>query len=186
MGASMLTRSIIIVCVFVASAFAAQAQLSGTRLRLVDNAQTFGCVLIPPTPSLADIEYRLPSTGGTLLVDDGTGKSGWLVGGQNVPSTALIGSTTAFDVQLVAGPLTTPRANVLAATKAVELPDATELRFYEPAAGGTNYTSFVAGNQAGNITLILPATVGPVGAVLGIAAAPAPTPTSATTTWVEP
>lgn len=185
----MLKRSIIIACLFTTAAFAVSAQghLEGTRLRLVDDGQTYGGILIPPTPGgPPDIEYRLPSVGGTFLVDDGSGKSAWLVGGQALPSTGLIGSTTAFDVQLVAGPATTPRAVISATSKVVSLPDQTEMRFYEPVGSGTNYTAFKSDVLAGNLEFLLPATVGPAGAWLGIAAAPAPTATSATLTWISP
>lgn len=185
----MLKRSIIIACLFTTAAFAVSAQghLEGTRLRLVDDGQTYGGILIPPQPAgPPDIEYRLPNVGGTLLVDDGSGKSAWLVGGQALPSVGLIGSTTAFDVQLVAGPATTPRAIVSATSKAVSLPDQTEIRFYEPVGSGTNYSAFRADATANNLSFLLPAVVGPAGASMGIAAAPAPTATSATLTWITP
>jgi len=188
-GVNMLKQTIIIACLFTTAALSVSAQgfLEGTRLRLVDDGQTYGGILIPPTPAgPPDIIFNLPAVGGQFLVDDGSGKSAWLVGGQALTSTGLIGSTTAFDVQLVAGPATTPRAIVSATTNAVSLPDQTELRFYEPVGSGTNYTAFKADVQANNIALMLPAVVGPAGAWLGIAAAPAPTATSATLTWISP
>jgi hypothetical protein len=43
---------------------------------------------------------------------------------------------------------------------------ASELRFYEPIAGGTNYTAFKAQQQAANITYTLPAADGTSGQVL--------------------
>ncbi|MBI2794797.1 MAG: hypothetical protein HYX66_09145 [Ignavibacteria bacterium] len=185
----MFKQAIIIVVIICAAAISAVSQnyLSGTRLRLVDDGQTFGGVLIPPTPTTADVLFLLPSVGGQFLVDDGSGKSAWLVGGQAVTSTSLIGSTTAFNVQLVAGPTSTVRAEINASSKVVALPDQTELRFYEPSASGTNYSAVKAADtQSGNITLFLPATVGPAGAWLGVAAAPAPTATTATLTWITP
>lgn len=184
----MLKRTIIIACLFATATLSvlAQGPLGGTRLRLVDNGQTFGGILIPPTPAAADELFLFPATGGTLLVDDGSGKSAWLVGGQATTATGLIGSTTAFDVQLVAGPASTPRAVVSAGSKSVSLPDSTELRLYEKAASGTDYTAFVAGTQADNISLVLPATVGTPGSVLAIAPAPAPTATKATLLWLAP
>lgn len=185
----MLKQAIIIVVIICASVAHAVSQnyLSGTRLRLVDGGQTYGGVLIPPTPTTADVLFQLPAVGGQFLVDDGSGKSAWLVGGQAVTSTSLIGSTTAFNVQLVAGPASAVRAEISASQKVVALPDQTELRLFEPVASGTNYSAFRAADaQSTNITLYLPATVGPAGAFLGVAAAPAPTATTATLTWITP
>lgn len=177
---------IVIICAAVASA-ASQNYLSGTRLRLVNDGQTFGGVLIPPTPTTADVLFLLPSVGGQFLVDDGSGKSAWLVGGQAVTSTALIGSTNAFNVQLIAGPASEVRAELSASSKIVSLPNQTEIRFYEPSASGTNYSAFKAADaQSADIAYFLPATVGPAGAWLGVAAAPAPTATTATLTWITP
>lgn len=184
----MLKKSIIIIAIICTSTAFAMAQdfLSGTRLRLVDDGQAYGGILIAPTPALADVLFLLPPVGGQFLVDDGSGKSAWLVGGQAVSSTALIGSTNAFDVHLIVGLTSAVRAIIPAATPAVVLPDQTEIRFYEPLAGGTNYSAFKADAQSANISFMLPATVGPAGAWLGVAASPAPTATTATLTWITP
>jgi hypothetical protein len=157
----------------------------GTTLRLVQPGEAFGIQLIPPSPPTADIQFYLNTVGGTFLVDQGTGNKGWLVGGNSVASTGLIGSTNAFDVHLVAGPLTTPRLLVSASSAAVSLPNQTEIRFYEPVGGGTNYTAFKgADTQADDITLFFPTTVGDVGASLGVQSNP--TATSANLMWITP
>lgn len=183
----MFTRNTLIVSFLLVAACAVQAQnyLSGTRLRLVEPlpTQVFGGVLIPPTPTLADVVFTFPNTGGYLLVDDGTGKVAWLVGGNSLTSTGLLGSTTAQDVSFIAGGVGNVRLRLEDDVKAVSLPDATELRFAEPAAGGTNYTAVAAQIQAGDITYTLPATIGAPGNTLAIAAVPAPTATSATLEW---
>lgn len=188
-GVNMLKKSIILIVIICAAVTlgSAQSNLEGTRLRLVDDGQTYGAQLIPPTPTAADVLFQLPAVGGQLLVDDGSGKSAWLVGGQAFTSPALIGSTTAFNVQLIAGSSSTVRAEISATSKSISLPDQTEIRLYEPSASGTNYTAIKAANaQTANVTYFLPATVGPAGAWLGVAAAPAPTATTATLTWITP
>jgi len=181
----MLNKSIIIACLFVTSAFAASAQglLEGTRLRLVDDGQTYGAQLLAPTPASADEFYILPDVGGYLLVGDGTGNPAWMVGGQNTTGTALIGSKNAFDVQLVAGPSMTPRVVLPNAAKLVTLPDQTEIRLYEAAVDGSEYTAFKAPTQAFDVTIFLPTVVGPAGARLTVASATANTNV---TTWQAP
>jgi hypothetical protein len=65
-----------------------------------------------------------------------------------------------------------------------------ELRFFEAynTAGAfpntANYTAFKAQTQTGDITYTLPASNGAAGQVLAVAAAPAPTATTATLEWV--
>lgn len=177
--------SVVIICSAGTHALS-QSYLSGTQLRLVDDGQAYGGILIPPTPALADVPFFLPLVGGQLLVDDGSGKSAWLVGGQAVSQTALIGSTNAFDVNLIVGLVSEVRAVISAASAAVVLPNQTEIRFYEPSASGTNYSAFKADVQSANISYMLPATIGPAGAWLGVAASPAPTATTETLTWITP
>ena len=183
----MFTRNTLFAALLVLAVSSAPAQnyLSGTRLRLVEPlpTQVFGGILIPPTPTLADVIFNLPSTGGYLLVDDGTGKVAWLVGGNPLTSTGLLGSTTAQDVSFIAGGTGNVRMRLEDDVKAVSLPDSTELRFVEQSASGTNYTGFAAQTQVGNITYTLPSTVGIAGNTLAIAATPPPTPTSATLEW---
>ena len=182
----MLKRIIIIACLFTTAALSVSAQgnLEGTRLRLVDDGQTYGAILIPPTPAgPPDIEYRLPDVGGYLMVGDGTGNPPWFVGGQSLTATGLIGSKNAFDVHLVVGPSLTPRVILPSASKLVILPNQTEIRFYEPAAGGTEYSAFKADATTFDMTIFLPSTVGPADSRLSVVSNTANT---TTTTWLAP
>lgn len=183
----MFTRNTLIAALLFTAVVSASAQnyLSGTRLRLVEPlpAQVYGGILIPPTPPSADVIFNFPSTGGYLLVDDGSGKVAWLVGGNPLTSTGLLGSTTAQDVSFIAGGLGNIRMRLEDDAKAVSLPDQTQLRFMEPTASGTNYTAMAAQAQVGDITYTLPNVIGAPGQVLAIADAPAPTATTATLFW---
>jgi len=183
----MFTRNTLIAALLLFAGVSANAQnyLSGTRLRLVEPlpTQVYGGVLIPPTPTLADVLFTFPSVGGYLLVDDGSGKGAWLVGGNPLTATGLLGSTTAQDVSFIAGGTSNVRMRLEDDVKAVSLPDQTAMRFMEPTANGTNYTSVAAQAQVGDITYTLPNTIGAPGQVLAIADVPAPTATSATLFW---
>ncbi|MBI2794798.1 MAG: hypothetical protein HYX66_09150 [Ignavibacteria bacterium] len=183
----MFTRITLIATLLVIAVNVAPAQnyLSGTQLRLVEPnpTQQYGGVLIPPTPTAADVIFTFPSTGGYLLVDDGSGKVAWLVGGNPLTATGLLGSTTAQDVSFIAGGTSNVRMRLEDDAKAVSLPDQTSLRLMELTASGSNYTEIAAQAQVGNITYTLPNTVGSAGQVLAIADVPAPTATSATLMW---
>lgn len=186
----MFTRNTLIAALLVIAVNVAPAQnyLSGTRLRLVDGlpTQVYGGILIPPTPLLADVVFTFPGVGGNLLVDDGSGKVGWLVGGNPLLATGLLGSVTAQDVSFIAGGTDNVRMRLEDDAKAVSLPDQTALRLMEPTISGTNYTAISAQAQIGNITYTLPGTIGTPGQILAIADVPPPTATSATLIWKSP
>lgn len=186
----MLNRTILIFALLLVAAVGTSAQnfLSGTRLRLVEPlpTQVYGGILVPPTPPSADVIFNFPPTGGYLLVASGPGQTAWLVGGNTLTGTGLLGSANAQDVSFVAGGVGNVRMRLEDDAKAVSLPDQTALRLMEPTVDGSNYSAMSAQAQSGNITYTLPNSIGAPGQVLGIAVSPAPTPTTASLTWITP
>lgn len=92
-------------------------------------------------------------------------------------STATGGiSTSVGDVSTASGDVRTSSGNLSAGNGG-------ELRLLEPSGGGTDYTAFKSGAQAGNITYTLPAVNGSAGQFLRIASSPTPTASTATLEW---
>lgn len=107
-------------------------------------------------PSLAgDQTFWFPTVGGTLVTD--ASFSGWLTTGNTLPGpgSGLIGSTNAYDVDLIAGGASNVRMTLLNGTAAVLLPAQTELRLGD-AAGGEYSALKSPATLPSSITYILP------------------------------
>ena len=116
-----------------------------------------------------DINSVLSNTPSTA-----TNPSFWLLEGNSVSGAQFFGTTNAADLIFktdnaerlriaATGDITLFNSLFLANSGTV-----TQLRFYEPNADGTNYTSIQATTQAGDITYTLPAVTGINGQVLSI------------------
>lgn len=111
-----------------------------------------GAVLYAPSYT-TDQFFYFPPTGGMLLTTANFG--GWLVGGQDLSSLGLLGSTNNHDVSIIAGGLTNVRMTFMYSAPAVTLPTRTALRLEELSGG--NYSAIMAPRvQSGNITYVLP------------------------------
>lgn len=130
------------------------------RALIIPPGQQYGSFLESPTGLAGNQTFTFPSSGGTLLVSPSTGvSSAWLVGGNDVTSTPTlnkIGTTSAHDLQLVAGGAGNVRLTLDDALAAVTVNNGGQLRLEE--AGGPNYSAFVAGAQTADITYRLPIT----------------------------
>ena len=130
------------------------------------------------------LTYSLPNSNGTLLITNGSGvSSGWLLGGNDLssagPADNKLGTTTTHDLVLIAG--SDGRMQLSNATSNVTLLDGTKLSFEE--AGGTNFSSFVAGAQTSDINYTLPTTEPAAGQVLTATNVTGPSPFAVTLGW---
>ncbi len=165
------------------SAINASSQFHASSLHVHGTSNTFGVNINSPSGLTGDITLTLPTSNGTLLVNQGAGVSNaWLLGGNDLTATPTlnkVGSTSAHDVQLIAN--NQERLTLLNGTNAIVTGQGTELRLVEPA--GTEYTSFRAQAQTANIVYTLPASLPTVGQVLEASAVSG---SDVTTAWVTP
>lgn len=95
-------------------------------------------------------------------------------------------STTTGGISTSVGDLSTASGDVRTSSGNLSAGNGGELRLLEPSSGGTDYTAFMSGAQAGNITYTLPAANGSAGQFLRIASSPTPTASTATLEWAVP
>jgi hypothetical protein len=121
----------------------------------------------------ANVTYTLPAADGTngqSLVTNGSGTLSWASNSADWASPGTIGSTTpntgAFTTLSASGALTSG-GNILVNPTGTSAGNTGEIRWYELAANGSNYTAFKATDaMAANVTYTLPATDGTVGQFL--------------------
>ncbi|MGE3799449.1 MAG: hypothetical protein AB7H80_00350 [Candidatus Kapaibacterium sp.] len=146
-------------------------------------------------------ERVLTAGTGVSVVDGGANSTMTVAIGQSVATSAVptfAGLTipsgninvTTGSLAITTGNVSTTTGNITATTGSVGTlsgnlyaDNGGELRLFEPDGSGSEYTAFKSGAQSGNITYTLPATNGTAGQVLRVAAAPAPTGTTATLEW---
>ena len=120
-----------------------------------------------------NVTYTLPAADGTngqSLVTNGSGTLSWASNSADWASPGTIGSTTpntgAFTTLSASGALTSG-GNILVNPTGTSAGNTGEIRWYELAANGSNYTAFKATDaMAANVTYTLPATDGTVGQFL--------------------
>ena len=137
---------ILIAACLALSAASVQAQtLNAGVIKFTLDGTKVGLLSLPP--------WTLPAASGTLSLG---GLVGWEVGGQNTGLIGKLGSTDAFDVQLIAGGASNVRMTLLNSAPAVLLPTQTQLRLGD-AAGG-EYIALVSPPtvKVSNITYVLP------------------------------
>ena len=171
------------ICTVLCFATSSAQTVVSSNLLLVDPGS--GHMVKLQVPALSGpLTYSLPNSNGTLLITNGSGVSnGWLLGGNDLsaagPTENRIGSTTAQDVVLIAAD--DGRMQLSNATSNVTLLDGTKLSFEE--AGGTNFSSFVAGAQTSDINYTLPLTAPAAGQVLTATGVTGPSPFAVTLGW---
>ncbi|HLP28352.1 MAG TPA: hypothetical protein VK147_06900 [Candidatus Didemnitutus sp.] len=165
------------------TAIDASSQFHASGLHVHGNGNMHGVYIYSPPGLTGDITLTLPTSTGTLLVNQGAGVSNaWLLGGNDLtsaPADNKIGSSSAHDAQLIANGQ--ERLTLLSGSNAIATGQGTELRLVEPA--GTEYTSFRAQAQTANIVYTLPASLPTVGQVLEASAVSG---SDVTTAWVTP
>lgn len=165
------------------TAIDASSQFHASGLHVHGTSNPYGVNINSPSGLTGDVTLTLPTSSGTLLVNQGSGVSNaWLLGGNDLTATPIlnkVGSSSAHDVQLIAN--NQERLTLLSGTNAIATGQGTELRLLEPA--GTEYTSFRAQAQTANIVYTLPAALPSVGQVLE---ATAVSGTDVTLGWATP
>lgn len=130
-------------------------------LHIVPAGELYGWRIESPTGMASNLTFTFPNLGGTVLVTPSSGVStAWLLGGNDVSSTPTlnqIGTTTGQDLQLIAGVGPNVRMTLSNSAAAVTVNNGGELRI-EEASPGTDYSSFKAGTQSGNLNYTLPVT----------------------------
>lgn len=150
---------LLVICVCTQVTMAQDSKVQ--RLLIIPSGDSYGSFLVSPSGLGTNQSFVFPAAGGTLLVSPSSGVStAWLLGGNDLTSTPLlnqIGTTSAHDLQIVAGGAANVRLTLDDATATVTVNNGGQLRFEE--AGGTNFSAFVAGAQTADITYRLPLTV---------------------------
>lgn len=117
------------------------------------------------TGSDGDLMYWTAGAPAFATVATVLGGSPWLLGGNALTTaTNQLGTTSAHDVQLIAGGTTNVRLTLSNTFAATIVNDGGEIRYEE--AGGSNYTAFKAGTQTTDITYTLPTTAPTAGQAL--------------------
>ena len=125
---------------FCAATQIASAQHFGVQRARFANPGSLGGAILQAQDMPADDTFYFPTTGGTLVTD--ASFSGWLVGGQNLGATGLLGSWNAYDVSLISGGTDSIRLSLLSGEHAVLLPAQTELRLGD--ASGGEYSALMS------------------------------------------
>ncbi len=163
-------RLIAVCCMLLCGAVAKSQTLIGSGLQFFTSQPGKLTVVTPGTVSQTTT-LTLPDSTGTLLIRSAQGESGaWLLGGNNLSGSSSVefGSATNNNVVLIAGGTSASNHRlILNSTENVtSTTDGGEIRFLEPSASGSNYSSFKAAAQTSSVSYVLPVTKPVVGRYL--------------------
>ncbi len=136
-------------------------QTNASIIYLAIPGETSGILLQPPTGLSSNQTFTFPTSGGELLILSSPGVSpSWLLGGNATAAAESLGSTSGFDVSLIANNnqhLRLVSSGNTIFTRNVELASTIPLIMRD--ADDTHQTILLPGNQTTDINYTLPATL---------------------------